>query len=927
MLNTKTLLTALVVSLLSTACGSQKPEDQVKSAKEYLQKQDGKSALIQLKNALQQEPDLGEARFLMGTILLQEGDAAGAEVEFRKALEVTHPESVVVPELARALVKLGQGKKLIEEFGTTSLEKPGAQASLQTSLSQAYANLGQTDESETALRSALTADPNYVPALIFKARKTAEARDFIGALKSLDEILEKDPKNSEAWKFKGDILQFASKRIDDAIVAYRKSVEFSPTYVPAYISVITALAEKKEFEEASKLLIKLKTFASKNPETKFLEALLAYERKDFKSARPLAQELVRLASSNPRVLQLAGAIEFQSNSLAQAEIYLVRATEADPQNAMSQNLLVTTYLRSGQPGKALAALKAITGKNGLDPRFFSLAGQVHLQNGDPKTAEEYFTKALKVDPTSLSARTALAVTQLRTGQSDNALNELKNIADTDKGATADMALISALLGRKDFDQALIAVNRLEAKQPEKPFAANLRGRIQMAMKDTLAARKSFERALAIDPAFFASTVSLSALDMFEKKPIEAKRRFERLLEIDPKNGQALLALANLMELQGANKSEVTNVLKKAVEANPGEVPPRLQLMKVLLASNDLKSALAAAQSAVQALPQNAEMLSALGRIQQLSGDLSQAKASYQKLILMQPNSPQPLIRLAEVQSVEKNYAAAEESLRKALIIKPDEIDAQSGLIVVFLRNQKYSSALDVAHSVQRQRPSQSLGFLMEGDIALSENNWDEALTAYRSALKRDPNAAVAAIKLHSALLMSGKKAESKSFSETWLKDHPGNVAMHSHLGDLAIREKDYPSAETNYSAALKSAPDNALVLNNLAWVLGKMKNENALSYAEKANDLAPNQPNIMDTLGTILADKGDTTRAIQLMTRALEIQPSNAELRLNLARIYIQSGNKVEAKKELKTLSKLGEKSTVYPEVSSLMKSLSQETP
>lgn len=922
MLNTKNLLAALTITLLATACGSQKPEDQVKSAKEYLQKQDNKSALIQLKNALQQEPDLGEARFLLGTILLQEGDAAGAEVEFRKALAVTHPENIVVPELARALVKLGQGKKLIEDFGKTSLDKPQSQASLQTSLSQAYANLGQTDAAETALRSALTADPNYVPALILKARKTAEARDFDGALKSLAEILEKDPKNAEAWKFKGDVLQFGSQKIDDAIIAYKKSVEFNSTFVPAYFSLITALTEQKKFEEATNILKKLKSFASKNTETKYIETLLTYEKKDFKSARPLAQELVRLASSNPRVLQLAGAIEFQSNSLAQAEIYLVRATEAEPQNAMSQKLLISTYLRSGQSGKALAALKSITGKNGLDPRFFSLAGEVHLQNGDAKTAEEYFSKALKADPNSVSARTALAVTQLRTGQSDSALSELKNIADTDKGAAADMALISALLRRKDFDQALIAVGKLEAKQPDKPYAANLRGRIQMARKDTQAARKSFERALAIDPAFFAATASLSALDMFEKKPAEAKRRFESLLETDPKNGQALLALANLTDLQGSSKAEVASLLKRAVEANPAEVAPRLQLMKVLVASNDLKSAQAAAQSAVQALPENAEMLSALGRIQQLSGELSQAKASYQKLILMQPNSPQPLIRLAEVQTVEKNYAAAEESLRKALIIKSDEIDAQAGLIVVFLKNQKHSLALEVARSVQRQRPNQSVGFLMEGDIAQTQNKWDEALNSYRSALKRDPGAAISAIKLHSALVISGRKVESKSFSDSWLKDHPGNVAMHSHLGDLAIQEKDYSSAENNYSSALKAAPENPLVLNNLAWVLGKNKNQNALLYAEKANTLAPNQPNIMDTLAGLLAEKGETTRAIQLLTRALEIQPSNADIRLNLAKIYIQAGNKSEAKNELKNLAKLGEKSKNYPEVSSLMKSL-----
>ena len=45
------------------------------------------------------------------------------------------------------------------------------------------------------------------------------------------------------------------------------------------------------------------------------------------------------------------------------------------------------------------------------------------------------------------------------------------------------------------------------------------------------------------------------------------------------------------------------------------------------------------------------------------------------------------------------------------------------------------------------------------------------------------------------------------------------------------------------------APDNPLVLNNLAWVAHELKQPNALEYAERANEMAPDNPAIMDTLG------------------------------------------------------------------------------
>ena len=66
---------ALLVALLVTAgCSDNDPEKPLASAREYLQKNDLKSATIQVKNALQINPDLGEARFLLGTILLREGN-------------------------------------------------------------------------------------------------------------------------------------------------------------------------------------------------------------------------------------------------------------------------------------------------------------------------------------------------------------------------------------------------------------------------------------------------------------------------------------------------------------------------------------------------------------------------------------------------------------------------------------------------------------------------------------------------------------------------------------------------------------------------------------------------------------------------------------------------------------------------------------
>ena len=921
MKRTAGIASAFLAAVLVTAgCSDNNPEKPLASAREYLQKNDLKSAAIQVKNALQIKPDLGEARFLLGTILLQEGNASAAEIELRKALAANHPAKRVVPELAISLVMQGQNQKLVDEFGQSRLEDAAADASLQTTLATAYGALGKPDLFESALTAALKADPHHSPALILRARQKAAARDFDGALSTVDEVLATDSRNVDAWTLKGDLLLYAKGNPDGGLAAYRQAVELRPDSVPARFALMTALLQQDKLDDAAKQLAELKQVAAGHPRTRYLEAQLAYKKKDYKLARDLAQRLL-LTSPGPRNLELAGLVELQLNSLDQAEAYLAGAVRAAPELRLARRLLVTTYLRLGQPAKALATLNDAMGKDGLDPSLFMVAGQAYLQNGDAKTAEEYFAKALKLDPNSARKQTALAVTHLAGGETTSALDELQTIAESDKGISADLALISAELRRGDFAAALAAISRLEAKQPDKPLAADLRGRVQLAQKDAAAARRSFEQALTIDPTYFSAASNLAALDIAEKKPDEARKRFEKLLATNPKNSQALLALAQLAAARGAGTAEVASLINNAIEASPAEAAPRLLLVELYIDARDSKQAMAAAQDAVTTLPNSPELLDALGRAQLLAGETNQAISTFGKLAALKPLLPMPQLRLAAAHMTNRDPQAAEQSLRRALELKPGDAQIQRSLIFVLLGQKRVEEALAIARGVQKQRPKEGVGFALEGDIRASQKDWDAATAAYRAGLRVAPSTDLA-IKLHAATTTAGKASEADRFAASWMNAHPKDPAFQTYLGDSALARKDYAVAEKHYLAALQHQPDIASVLNNLAWIAQQMHKPGAIAYAEKANAVAPNQPAFMDTLAMLLSEKGDHARAVALEQKALELQPEDATFRLNLAKIYIAAGEKPRAKTELEAVAKLGDKHPLYAEASALLKTL-----
>jgi cellulose synthase operon protein C len=909
----------LALTLMLAACGGEKPEAMLASAREYMAKDDLKSAVIQVKNALQQNPDLAEARYLLGLALLRSGDAVGAETELRKAMALKYPDEKVLPKLAQTLLAQEQFKKLIDEFAGKDLPLPAAKAELLTSLAMAYVADRKPDLYKSTLDAALAADPSYLPAQLLAIRQQARGGDIDGALAAIGGLLAKSPPNEDAEKLKGDLLG-GKGDVDGAIAAYRKAIDVKPDFLLARLSILSIFLSQGKLDDAGKELQVLKKQAPNNPSTLYFETQLTYQKKDFKKAKELVLQVLKVAPESTRALVLAGAIELEVGTPLQASSYLTKALALSPQYSMARRLLVTSYLRSGQLDKATTTLQPLLKYADTDPAVSAIAGETYLQSGDVKQAEEYFAKASLQDPKNARTRIALALTHIAGGNASG-VGELEAIAESDGGTIADMALISVNLRQGNFDKALNAIDGLEKKHPDKPMAANLRGRVLLAKKDVEGARRAFERAVSIDPTYFPAIASLASMDIAEKKPEQARRRFDDMLAKTPNQPQALLALAELRAREGGKKEDVLELINRAVNANPTEKGPRLLLVDVYLRSKDNKLALSAAQSAATAIPDSPAILDALGRAQLASGDINQALTTFAKVADLQPSSPLPQMRLAEANIVANNKNAALQNLRKALEIKPDHLDAQSALIQLALEAKNYSDATKIARTVQKQRPKEPAGYLFEGDIAALQKKYDVAVEAYRTGLKQGAFPELA-VKLHVALKISGKSSESDKFSTSWLSGNPKDANFRMYLANEALRSNNMGEAEKLYQSIVQLQPDNAIAYNNLAWVTGQLKKDGAIAYAEKAVLLVPTQPAYLDTLAMLLMDKNDFARALEWQNKAVGLQPANGLYRLNLARILVKSGNKDQARKELDELAKLGDKFGGQAQVAELRKSL-----
>jgi Flp pilus assembly protein TadD len=98
---------------------------------------------------------------------------------------------------------------------------------------------------------------------------------------------------------------------------------------------------------------------------------------------------------------------------------------------------------------------------------------------------------------------------------------------------------------------------------------------------------------------------------------------------------------------------------------------------------------------------------------------------------------------------------------------------------------------------------------------------------------------------------------------------------------------------------LEAAGSNPVVLNNLAWLYHEAEDGRALATAQRAHELAPEQPEIMDTYGWILFAEGQREQGLKILTRAAELSAGNPDIGYHLASALAQSGQTALARDKL----------------------------
>ena len=895
-----TLAMVAALSIALSACdglASRTEQEYIQRAKDFEDAGNTRGSIIELKNALQKNPQSAEARLMLGRTYLREGMGAEAEKELSHAGRLGVGQDTIKPLRAEALMLMGEYRRLLDEVAVSDTGTPALRARVLQLRGEAMFRLGEREQGCAMQSQARDTDPALVSAYWGLAQCAVAQRDMQKAKQWLDQALTLGDRRARTFVFLGDWHRLNGET-DAALRAYNEALRAEPDNLEALQNRTLLNISRGQPELARKDVEKVRSLAPKSAGALYLQALLHFNEKQYTEAREALQNSLRAAPDNMPAVLLAGVNAYVLESYQQAESHLQKFLAQYPAHAYARRALAATFIKQSHYDRALETLAPQLDPGSKDVAALTLAGDAYLLKGDSGRASQLFERAAAIDPRNAAVRTQLGLSQLVSGNGHLAVSALEVAASLDpKQSHADSLLALTYLERKQYDKALEAIAAMEKKMPASPVPHGLRGDAYLGKGDRARARASFERAVSLDAGFFPAADRLASLDLQDKQPARAAQRFKTVLAHNKNDLQAMLALAQLAAILRDTRESVA-WLEKAARAHPTAIRPRQLLVTYLIGAKQPQKALAYAREAADANPEAADALDLLGVAQEAAGERANAMSTYTRLTEKYPQRAEAWYRLAMLQSEAEQRSAARSSLMKALAADPNHMPAFDALLEVEAKAGNLNRALELARGLQAKQPRNAHGWVREGDLLSGAGRYAEAIRAY------DKAGAIAmttplAIKTHRALAQLGKTEAADAGLREWLRAHPADFPALSYLAQTQMHSGKTSEAIQTYEAVLKLAPRDVPALNNLAVLYQQRNDPRALALAKRAYETGGKHPAIADTYGWALVNNGQAARGLPLLKEAVAAAPQEPSVRYHHAVALSKLGRRDAAAKEL----------------------------
>jgi putative PEP-CTERM system TPR-repeat lipoprotein len=369
------LLSALSPSIAAGDKASRYYED----ALTRFEKNDISGAIVQLKNALQQDPQLLAAHTLLGRAYLNNSQPDAAQESFERALRLGVAPSEVAILLAQAYLNQGKARAALERFAPDSVA-PSQRADLLLIRGQAYRQLGNLDAAAKSFVDARTANPRFIAGYVAHADLLSRQGKFADAMKLVDSALAIEPGSAAVWYSKGSIYHYSGD-LRAALENYGKALSLDPSHTDARVARASLLITLGRDSEATADIEYFQRYNPKEPRANYLRSVYHSRRGDQAATREAIADIVEgvdpipinvLKAQAPELLFIGGLAHHGLNQFEEARKYLEGALQVSPGHVAARKLLGSILLAQQDYSAAASVLELARQQAPNDPHVLAL---------------------------------------------------------------------------------------------------------------------------------------------------------------------------------------------------------------------------------------------------------------------------------------------------------------------------------------------------------------------------------------------------------------------------------------------------------------------------------------------------------------------------------------------------------------------------
>lgn len=390
-------------------------------------------------------------------------------------------------------------------------------------------------------------------------------------------------------------------------------------------------------------------------------------------------------------------------------------------------------------------------------------------------------------------------------------------------------------------------------------------------------------------------LALSAADTDQETRSGLMKSFDRLLQRHPNNGQLIFGKALLLQQDGDSQGALTLLEDNPPEA--GEVAPILLRARLLQGLNRGDEALPLLEKSIRKYPDDKRLRLTYARMLVENNRMDDAKVEFSSLVQQYPEDDELRYSLALVCLEAKAWEEAKGYLED-LIARESHVDSAHLNLgrIAEERNDPETALIEYAQvgPGNDYLPAQ----LRQADILMSNGKTAEAQSRLSAQRDAQPDYGIQLYLIEAETLSANNQGDKAwNVLQQALKQYPDDLNLLYTRAMQAEKRNDLAQMEKDLRLIIQRDPDNAMALNALGYTLSDRttRYDEAKVLIEKAHQINPEDPAVLDSLGWVNYRLGNLDEAERLLRQALERFPDQ-EVAAHLGEVLWANGKQREAR-------------------------------